>query len=65
MQNNNYGLQEYYNICASIRKIKKKNLAVLFEIGNEQATSVASIMKKNDFDKIEIFKDYEKNDSRA
>ena len=56
------GLQEYSKICTSIKKIKQNNLAVLFEIGHEQATSVASIMKKNNFVEIEVFKDYEKND---
>ena len=56
------GLREYNKICNSIKRIKQKKLAVLFEVGYEQAKSVASIMKRNDFVEIEIFKDYEKND---
>ena len=52
------GLVSYRKILDSIKKIGKKNLIVLFEIGFDQATQVTNIMKEHGFKKIKIFNDY-------
>ncbi len=52
------GLVSYKKILDSIKKIGKKNLLVLFEIGFDQATEVTNIMKEHGFRKIKIFNDY-------
>ncbi len=54
----NDGLTSYRKILDSIKKIGKKNLIVLFEIGFDQATQVTNIMKEHGFKKIKIFNDY-------
>ena len=56
------GLDVYRNICGAIKEKRKKKIAVLFEIGYDQASEVSSIMKNNNFMELEIFKDYENND---
>ena len=56
------GLDSYKRICKSINNITKKRLAVLFEIGYDQADDVCSIMRRNNFLELEVFKDYENND---
>ena len=52
------GLTAYRNILNRIKKIGKKNLSVLFEIGFDQAEHVTMIMKKNGFKNIQVFNDY-------
>ena len=52
------GLAAYKEILESIKKIGKKNLLVLFEIGFDQATPVNNMMQKYGFNKIQIFNDY-------
>ncbi len=54
----NDGLVSYRKILDSIKKIGKKNLIVLFEIGFDQAKQVTNIMKEHNFKKIQIFNDY-------
>ena len=41
------GLDVYRNICGAIKEKRKKKIAVLFEIGYDQASEVSSIMKNN------------------
>ncbi len=52
------GLEAYRNILNSIKKIGKKNLPVLFEIGFNQAQCVTKMMKKNGLKSIKVFNDY-------
>tara|TARA_B100000029_G_scaffold516163_1_gene627307 strand:- start:2545 stop:3381 length:837 start_codon:yes stop_codon:yes gene_type:complete len=52
------GLEAYRNILNSIKKIGKKNLLVLFEIGFNQAELVTMMMKTNGFENIKVFNDY-------
>ena len=46
------GLAAYRKILDSIKKIGKKNLLVLFEIGFDQSTQVTDMMKEHGFKKF-------------
>jgi len=52
------GLTAFRVIINSIKKIGKKNLPVLFEIGFDQAEEIIDIMKENNFKDIKVFNDY-------
>ena len=52
------GLDAYREILNSLKKMGKKNLLVLFEIGFNQAEQVSNIMKNNGIKNIQIFSDY-------
>ena len=52
------GLTAFRIITDSIKKIGKKNLPVLFEIGFDQAEDIIEIMKENNFKNIKVFNDY-------
>ena len=52
------GLYAYKKILRSIKKIGKKKLPVLFEIGFNQAEQVKEIMKSNGLKNIKVFNDY-------
>ncbi len=52
------GLTAFRIITDSIKKIGKKNLLVLFEIGFDQAEDIIKIMKENNFKNIKVFNDY-------
>ena len=52
------GLTAFRIITNSIKKIGKKNLPVLFEIGFDQTEDIIEIMKENNFKNIKVFNDY-------
>ena len=52
------GLEAYRMILSNIKKISKKSMFVLFEMGHDQAKSLGEIMKINGLNNIKVFNDY-------
>ena len=58
LTDNNDGLNFYRTISWKAKSLLKKNGMIFFEIGMGQVDEVKSILLKNSFSGIEIFKDY-------
>ena len=52
------GLNAYKNILSGLKIVSRKSTLILFEMGHDQADSLAKIMRSNGLKNIEVFNDY-------